>query len=79
MKGKNSLYAQEKCHDDREQSGYGGQAKPVFWEEAKTAKKMLLRFECVQPKYRWKGILAIKRCEYFKLGEEKRKGQVIQF
>lgn len=61
MKGKNSLYAREKCHDDREQSGYGGQTKPVFWEEAETTKKMVLRLEGVEPKHRWKRILAIKR------------------
>ena len=62
-KGKNSLYAQEKYHDDRERSGYGGQSESIFWEAAKTTKKIVLRLECVDPKYRSKRMLAIKRCQ----------------
>lgn len=78
-KGMNSLYAQENCHDDREQSGCGRQAKPKFWKEAETTKTMVLRLECIEPQYRSKRMLAMKTGKHFKLGEDKRKGQVIQF
>ncbi|CAO2609578.1 60S ribosomal protein L36a [Lemmus lemmus] len=72
-KGKDSLYAQGKRRYDRKQSGYGGQTKPFFRKKAKTAKKIV-------PNCRSKRMLAIKRCEHFELGgDKKRKGQVIQF
>ncbi|XP_019321123.1 60S ribosomal protein L36a-like [Panthera pardus] len=78
-KGKDSLYAQGKRCYDRKQSGYGGQTKPISQKKAKT-KKIVLRLECVEPNYRSKRMLAIKRCKHFELGgDKKRKGQVIQF
>ncbi|XP_019594569.2 large ribosomal subunit protein eL42, partial [Rhinolophus sinicus] len=77
-KGKDSLYAQGKRHCDRTQSGYDGQPKPVFHKKAKTT-KIVPRLECVEPNCRSKGMLAINRCKHFKLGGDKRKGQVIQF
>ncbi|XP_054573860.1 60S ribosomal protein L36a-like [Eptesicus fuscus] len=79
-KGKDSLYAQGKLPYDREQSGYGGQIKPIFQKKAKTTKKIMLSLECVEPNCRSKRMLAIKRCKHFELGgDKKRKGQVIQF
>uniref|UniRef100_A0A0E9VCI8 Uncharacterized protein n=1 Tax=Anguilla anguilla TaxID=7936 RepID=A0A0E9VCI8_ANGAN len=45
------------------QSGYGGQTKPIFRKKAKTTKKIVLRLECVEPNYRSKRMLAIKRCK----------------
>ncbi|KAB0361107.1 hypothetical protein FD754_005263 [Muntiacus muntjak] len=35
---------------DREQSGCGGQTKPIFWKKAKTA-NIVLRLECVEPNW----------------------------
>ncbi|XP_039694443.1 60S ribosomal protein L36a-like [Pteropus medius] len=78
-KGKDPLYAQRKWHYDRKQSGSGGQTKPIFCKKAKTTKKILLRFECVEPSCRSKRMLAIERCKHFEPGGDKRKGQVIQF
>ncbi|XP_035160735.1 large ribosomal subunit protein eL42-like [Callithrix jacchus] len=75
--GKDSLYAQGKRRYDREQSGYGGQTKPIFQKKAKTTKKIVL---CIEPNCRSKRMLAIKRCKHFELGgDKKRRGQVIQF
>ncbi|OBS69485.1 hypothetical protein A6R68_01922 [Neotoma lepida] len=63
---------------DRKQSGYGGQTKPIFRKKAKTTKKIVLRLECVEPNYRSKRMLAIKRCKHFELGgDKKRKGQIV--
>ncbi|KAM9059839.1 large ribosomal subunit protein eL42-like [Megaptera novaeangliae] len=79
-KGKESLYAQGKRPYDRKQSGYGGQTKPIFQKKAKTTKKIVLRFECIEPNCRSKRMLTIKRCKHFELGgDKKRKHQVIQF
>ncbi|CAG5136629.1 unnamed protein product, partial [Candidula unifasciata] len=76
--GKASLYAQGKRRYDRKQSGYGGQSKPVFRKKAKTTKKIVLRMECTECKYRKQ--LPIKRCKHFELGgDKKRKGQMIMF
>ncbi|GFN75612.1 60S ribosomal protein l44 [Plakobranchus ocellatus] len=76
--GKASLYAQGKRRYDRKQSGYGGQSKPVFRKKAKTTRKIVLRMECVECKYRKQ--LPIKRCKHFELGgDKKRKGQMIMF
>ncbi|KAK2188508.1 hypothetical protein NP493_130g03010 [Ridgeia piscesae] len=59
---------------DRKQSGYGGQTKL----KAKTTKKIVLKMECTECKYRKQ--LAIKRCKHFELGgDKKKKGQMIQF
>ncbi|XP_049978358.1 60S ribosomal protein L36a-like [Alexandromys fortis] len=79
-KGKDSLYAQGKRRNDRKQSGYGEQTKPVFRKKEKTTKKIVLKLESVEPNCRSKRKLAIKRCKHFELGsDKKRKGQVIQF
>merc|ERR1711862_1033651 len=50
--GKASLYAQGKRRYDFKQKGYGGQTKPVFHKKAKTTKKIVLRLECVECKYK---------------------------
>jgi ribosomal protein L44E len=44
-------------------SVYGGQTKLIFQKKAKTTKKIVLRFECVEPNCRSKRMLAIKRCK----------------
>merc|ERR1711936_3088 len=76
--GKASLFAQGKRRYDRKQSGYGGQTKPVFHKKAKTTKKIVLRMECTECKY--KSHYALKRAKHFELGgDKKRKGQMIQF
>merc|ERR1712154_715122 len=76
--GKASLYAQGKRRYDRKQSGYGGQTKPILHKKAKTTRKIVLKMECQECKYRKQ--LAIKRCKHFELGGDKRKkGQMIQF
>merc|ERR1711955_82207 len=76
--GKASLFAQGKRRYDRKQSGYGGQTKPIFHKKAKTTKKIVLRMECTECKYRKQ--VAIKRCKHIELGgDKKRKGQMITF
>lgn len=46
--------------------------------QAKTTKKIVLRMECTECKYRKQK--PIKRCKHFELGgDKKRKGQMIQF
>ncbi|XP_059178660.1 uncharacterized protein LOC131957869 [Physella acuta] len=76
--GKASLYAQGKRRYDRKQSGYGGQYKPVFRKKAKTNRKIVLRMECTECKYRRQ--LPIKLCKHFELGgDKKRKGQMVMF
>merc|ERR1711973_641391 len=50
--GKASLYAQGKRRYDRKQRGYGGQTKPIFHKKAKTTKKIVLRMECTECKFR---------------------------
>nr|XP_012322248.2 60S ribosomal protein L36a-like [Aotus nancymaae] len=74
-KGKDSLYAQGKQRYDRKHSGCSGETKPIFWKKAKTTKKIMLRIE-----YRFQRMLATKRCKHSELGgDERRKGQAIQF
>ncbi|XP_022079266.1 60S ribosomal protein L44-like isoform X2 [Acanthaster planci] len=76
--GKASVHVQGKRRYDRKQTGYGGQTKPVFHKKAKTTKKIVLRMECTECKFRKQ--LPIKRCKHFELGgDKKRKGQMIQF
>ncbi|RMX55156.1 hypothetical protein pdam_00007461, partial [Pocillopora damicornis] len=70
-KGKDSLYAQGKRRYDRKQSGYGGQTKPIFHKKAKTTKKIVLRMECTDCKYRKQ--IALKRCKHFELGGDKKR------
>ncbi|GFY70584.1 60S ribosomal protein L44 [Trichonephila inaurata madagascariensis] len=77
-KGKDSVWAQGKRRYDRKQRGFGGQTKPIFRKKAKTTKKIVLRMECSECKYRKQ--LPIKRCKHFEIGgDKKRKGQMIQF
>lgn len=46
--------------------------------QAKTTKKIVLRMECTECKFRKQ--TPIKRCKHFELGgDKKRKGQMIQF
>jgi len=68
--GKASLYAQGKRRYDRKQQGYGGQTKPVFHKKAKTTKKIVLRLECVECKY--KSHYALKRAKHFELVDKKK-------
>lgn len=49
----------------------------IFFQ-AKTTKKIVLRMECSDCKYRKQ--IPLKRCKHFELGgDKKRKGQMIQF
>lgn len=49
-----------------------------FVAQAKTTKKIVLRMECTECKYRKQ--IPLKRCKHFELGgDKKRKGQMIQF
>ena len=66
LRSQASTVAQGKRRYDRKQSGYGGQTKPVFHKKAKTTKKIVLRLECTECKY--KAQLALKRCKHFELG-----------
>merc|ERR1712199_55592 len=68
--GKASLYAQGKRRYDRKQQGYGGQTKPVFHKKAKTTKKIVLRLEYVECKY--KSHYALKRSKHFELVDKKK-------
>merc|ERR1712166_167801 len=63
--GKASLYAQGKRRYDRKQQGYGGQTNPVFHKKAKTTKKIVLRLECSECKY--KSHAALARAKHFEL------------
>ncbi|CAG5121541.1 unnamed protein product, partial [Candidula unifasciata] len=69
--GKVSLGAQGKRRNDRKQSGYGGQSKPVLRKKTKTTRKTVLRMECTECKYRKQ--LPIKRCKHFELGNDKKR------
>ncbi|KAK2716419.1 large ribosomal subunit protein eL42 [Artemia franciscana] len=77
-KSKDRKVAQGRRRYDRKQSGFGGQTKPIFRKKAKTTKKIVLRMECTDCKYRKQ--IPLKRCKHFELGgDKKRKGQMIQF
>merc|ERR1712170_105735 len=71
--GKASLYAQGKRRYDRKQQGYGGQTKPVFHKKAKTTKKIVLRLECVECKF--KSHAALKRAKHFELIDPAKSGK----
>jgi large subunit ribosomal protein L44e len=49
--------------------GYGGQTKPIFHKKAKTTKKVVLRLECKECKY--KSQIKLKRTKHFELGAKK--------
>merc|ERR1712072_553900 len=74
--GKASLYAQGKRRYDRKQQGYGGQTKPVFHKKAKTTKKIVLRLECVECKY--KSHAALKRAKHFELIDPSKAGKKVK-
>lgn len=77
-KSKERSAAQGRRRYDRKQQGFGGQTKPIFRKKAKTTKKIVLRMECTECKYRKQ--TPLKRCKHFELGgDKKRKGQMIQF
>eukprot|EP00750_Incisomonas_marina_P022226 INCI4944.1.p1 GENE.INCI4944.1~~INCI4944.1.p1 ORF type:complete len:105 (+),score=20.57 INCI4944.1:85-399(+) len=67
--GKASGYAQGKRRYDSKQMGYGGQTKPIFHKKAKTTKKVVLRLECKECKY--KSQIKLKRTKHFELGAKK--------
>lgn len=67
--GKASNFAQGRRRYDRKQQGYGGQTKPVFKKKAKTTKKITLRLECKDCKYKMQ--LPMKRCKHFEIGGTK--------
>merc|ERR1711871_671818 len=69
--GKASLFAQGKRRYDRTQAGFGGQTKPVFHKKAKTTKKICLRLECTECKYKHQ--VVIKRCKHFELQDGNKK------
>ncbi|XP_031619328.1 60S ribosomal protein L44 [Contarinia nasturtii] len=77
-KSKERAASQGRRRYDRKQQGFGGQTKPIFRKKAKTTKKIVLRMECTECKYRKQ--TPLKRCKHFELGgDKKRKGQMIQF
>jgi len=77
-KGRDSLFAQGKRRYDRKQRGFGGQTKPIFHKKAKTTKKIVLRLECTECKYKHQ--IALKRCKHFELGaERKSRGAPLQY
>ncbi|KAG8222280.1 hypothetical protein J437_LFUL003261 [Ladona fulva] len=86
-KSKERKASQGRRRYDRKQQGYGGQTKPIFRKKAKTTKKIVLRMECAECKYRKQLFrsqstkqIPLKRCKHFELGgDKKRKGQMIQF
>jgi len=64
-----------KRHYDRRQTGRGGQTKPAFHMKAKTTKKIVFCLECYQCKCKLQ--LALKCCNHFGLGDDKKsKGNV---
>ncbi|XP_034358520.1 large ribosomal subunit protein eL42-like [Arvicanthis niloticus] len=77
-KGKDSLSAQGK----RAMTGNRGMVGrlSLFRKKVKTAMKIVLSLECLEPSCRCEGMLARKRCKHFELGgDKKRKSQGIQF
>ena len=54
---------------DHKQMGYGGQTKPIFHKKAKTTKKVVLRLECKECKF--KSQIQLKRTKHFELGAKK--------
>merc|ERR1711988_2024702 len=72
-KGKDSLYAQGKRRYDRKQSGYVGQTKPIFHKKAKTTRKIVLKLECVECKF--KSHAALKRAKHFELIDASKVGK----
>ena len=71
------MCTEKQCCDGK-QSGYGGQTTLLFWEKAKTTKKIVLRLVRAKPSCRSQKMLAPKRCKRFEL-EGIRNEQVMQF
>ena len=67
--GKASNFAQGKRRYESKQKGYGGQTKPIFHKKAKTTRKVVLRLECTECKY--KSQLSLKRTKHIELGAKK--------
>merc|ERR1712189_46937 len=75
---KKRTFAKGQRRYERKQSGYGGQTRPIHHKKAQTTKKIVLRMECSECKFRKQ--VSLKRCKHFELGgDKKRKGQMIQF
>nr|CAD7459045.1 unnamed protein product [Timema tahoe] len=75
-KSKERQASQGRRRYDRKQQGFGGQTKPIFRKKAKTTKKIVLRMECTECKYRKQ--IPLKRCKHFELGgDKKRKGDIV--
>ncbi|KAF4530501.1 hypothetical protein B566_EDAN017518 [Ephemera danica] len=79
-KSKERKAAQGRRRYDRKQQGYGGQTKPIFRKKlgplvldiiAKTTKKIVLRMECSDCKFRKQ--IPLKRCKHFELGGDKKR------
>ena len=51
-KSAESKQAQGRRRYDRKQQGFGGQSKPILRRKAKTTKKLVLRIECSQCKWK---------------------------
>nr|CAD7201475.1 unnamed protein product [Timema douglasi] len=70
-KSKERQASQGRRRYDRKQQGFGGQTKPIFRKKAKTTKKIVLRMECTECKYRKQ--IPLKRCKHFELGGDKKR------
>ena len=51
-KSAESKQAQGRRRYDRKQQGFGGQSKPILRKKAKTTKKLVLRIECTECKWK---------------------------
>ena len=51
-KSAESKQAQGRRRYDRKQQGFGGQSKPILRKKAKTTKKLVLRLECTECKWK---------------------------
>merc|ERR1711923_45946 len=51
-KSAESKAAQGRRRYDRKQQGFGGQSKPILRKKAKTTKKLVLRLECTECKWK---------------------------
>nr|CAD7416698.1 unnamed protein product [Timema poppensis] len=76
-KSKERQASQGRRRYDRKQQGFGGQTKPIFRKKAKTTKKIVLRMECTECKYRKQ--IPLKRCKHFELGGDKKRKWQIKF
>merc|ERR1712136_389523 len=63
---KKRTFAKGQRRYERKQSGFGGQTRPIHHKKAKTTKKIVLRMECSECKFRKQ--VPLKRCKHFELG-----------